>query len=142
MSQKPETYFVSGHLDISPEEFKEHYVEALDTALASGAHFVVGDARGTDAMAQEYLKGKTTHVTVYHQQTFPRNNKGSFPVCGGFENDGARDEAMTLASDVDIVWVRSVDSQKKLYGPKYRKRTSGTEKNLKRRQKLSNKFYL
>jgi len=131
-----QTYFVSGHLDITPEEFKEHYVEALDTALTAGAYFVVGDARGSDTMAQEYLKGKTTHVTVYHQQTFPRNNKGAFPVRGGFQNDTTKDTAMTLASDLDIAWVRSVEAQKKLYGSKYRKRTSGTEKNLKRRQKV------
>lgn len=43
---------------------------------------------------------------------------------------------MTLASQRDIAWVRSVEDQKALYGQEYRFRTSGTELNLKRRAKL------
>src|SRR5258708_2624401 len=82
--------YISGHLDLTRAEFEAHYRPALAAALARGEAFVVGDARGTDAMAQSYLLGKTLAVVVYHMFTAPRNNAG-FPTVGGFESDGARD---------------------------------------------------
>lgn len=129
------TYFISGHLDISPEEFRTHYKPKIDSALAEGAKFVVGDARGLDTLAQSYLKGKTTQVTVYHMKKKAFNNLGNFETKGGFKTNDDKDSAMTRDSDEDIAWVRPAEDQKKLYGAKYRKRVSGTEKNLTRRRK-------
>lgn len=118
------TYFISGHLDLTAAEFAEQYQPRLDTALHEGAAFVVGDARGTDALAQAYLAGKSTQVTVYHMLTEPRHNLGLFPVCGGFTSDTARDAAMTAASTHDLAWVRPGREQ------------SGTARNLQRRRAL------
>lgn len=121
----PKTYFVSGHLDLTEEEFNEHYAPKLHSALGEGAAFVVGDARGCDMQAQELLSIWTKNVTVYHMFWRPRNLKDTeFKMWGGFETDRDRDEAMTLASDDDIAWVRPG------------RETSGTAKNLKRRQGL------
>jgi hypothetical protein len=114
---------VSGHLDLSSAEFEEHYRPAIDSALARGDAFVVGDAGGTDAMTQEYLLGKTAAVTVYHMFTSPRNNVG-FKTVGGFASDEERDRQMTADSDEDIAWVRP--GRKK----------SGTGKNVARRQQI------
>jgi hypothetical protein len=114
--------YISGHLDLTPAEFEANYRPALDAALARGEAFVVGDARGTDAIAQSYLLGKTTAVVVYHMFTAPRNNAG-FPTIGGFESDTARDERMTADSHQDIAWVRPGREK------------SGTQKNLDRRKK-------
>jgi hypothetical protein len=44
-----------------------------------------------------------------------------------------RDARMTRASDYDILWVRSEDEARKLYGDKYRTRVSATEMNRLRR---------
>jgi len=129
------TYFISGHLELSEQEFDEHYKSKIDKALAEKASFVVGDAPGTDLMAQKYLLGKTDDVTVYHMRKTPRNDMGFF-LRGKFKNDTDKDTAMTNASDKDIAWVRSEEEQKKLFGDKYRKRVSGTEKNLWRRRSL------
>jgi hypothetical protein len=115
-------YFISGHLDLTAEEFAEHYQPQLDAALAEGAAFVVGDARGADALAQAYLSGKTTHVTVYHMFERPRHNLGAFPTCGGFSSDTERDQAMTSASTDDLAWVRPGRER------------SGTARNLQRRK--------
>jgi hypothetical protein len=117
--QKPVNY-ISGHLDLTPAEFEAYYRPAIDAALARGESFVVGDARGTDAIAQHYLLGKTDAVVVYHMFTSPRNNAG-FPTIGGFESDEARDTQMTADSDRDIAWVRPGREK------------SGTQKNLDRR---------
>ena len=131
-------YFISGHLDFSKDEFETHYVPKINEALASGANFVIGDARGVDTMAQEYLADKTTpgQVTIYHIYSSPRNCvSANYLKVGHYTNYTERDAAMTLASTHDIAYVRSVEEQKKLFGPKYRHRISGTEKNLIRRAK-------
>ena len=107
------------------EEFAEHYEPALTAAAEAGALFVIGDANGTDAMAQGFLYGFLddweARVTVYHMLQEPRNNFGDFVVVGGFKTDQERDEAMTKDSDADIAWVRPGREK------------SGTAENLKRR---------
>lgn len=101
------TYFISGHLDLTMEEFREHYTSRLTAAIAEDGAFVVGDARGCDLMAQLYLRdARAVRVQVFHMFTDPRNNVGGFPTVGGFPSDSARDTAMTDASDADIAWVR------------------------------------
>lgn len=120
---KPVVNYVSGHLDVTPNEFDVHYCPAIDAALARGEAFVVGDARGTDTMTQNHLLGKTTAVVVYHMFTSPRNNAG-FQTVGGFESDAARDARMTADSDQDIAWVRPGREK------------SGTQRNLDRRKQL------
>ena len=58
--------FVSGHLDITEAEFQQHYLLPLDAAVARGASFVVGDARGVDFLAQACLSFTDNQVTVFH----------------------------------------------------------------------------
>lgn len=120
-TQRNAVNYISGHLDLTPTEFETHYRPAIDAALARGESFVVGDARGTDVMAQNYLLGKTSAVVVYHMFAGPRNNAG-FTTVGGFETDEARDTRMTADSDRDIAWVRPGREK------------SGTQKNLDRRK--------
>lgn len=101
------TYFVSGHLDLTVEEFRAHYAPRIAAAIAADAAFVVGDARGCDLMTQLCLRdGRAQRVQVFHMFTAPRNDVGGFPAVGGFASDDARDAAMTTASDADIAWVR------------------------------------
>jgi len=101
------TYFISGHLDLTMDEFREHYVPRLAAAIAEDAAFVVGDARGCDLMTQIYLRdARVVRVQVFHMFESPRNNVGGFSTMGGFPTDSARDTAMTDASGADIAWVR------------------------------------
>lgn len=145
------TFFVSGHLDLTREEFAQHYEPVIRRAHAAGARFVVGDARGCDFMAQRLLHGleagqdrSTGRVRVFHMLERPRHSfgsgygsndpnlpketwegrRGGFPLVGGFTSDDDRDAAMTQASTHDIAWVR----------PGKDKRNSGTAKNLRRRE--------
>ena len=55
---------------------------------------------------------------------YPRFNCG-WPTIGGFKSDEERDRAMTLASSVDIAWVRPG------------KENSCTAKNIERRKELN-----
>lgn len=123
-------YFISGHRDITQKEFQRYYAKSIIDAVMkepNTVEFVVGDYYGVDAMAQEYLANlKKTYskikVSVYHMFDAPRNNFYQFPTVGGFENDHTRDCAMTVASDMDIAWVRSG------------KHNSGTAQNILRRK--------
>lgn len=132
----PKTYFISGHLDLSEKDFFRHYREKIIVAVAAGCKFIVGDAKGCDAMAQELLTfWPIVNVTVYHIGDKPRNNVGKYLTKGGFKSDEDRDKAMTRDSHDDIAWVRSEEENKKLYGSKYvENRVSGTMKNLMRRE--------
>ena len=120
MSQ-PKAYHVSGHLDLTGEEFANHYIPKLKAAMAENAIFLVGDARGTDSMVQAFLKNNSyPHVLVYHMYETPRNNVGHKTI-GGFTSDEERDAAMTNDSQEDIAWVRPGREK------------SGTAKNIARR---------
>ena len=122
------TYMISGHGNLTFEEWLEHYKPLIDSALEENAQFLIGDFRGTDVLCLEYLKNKTTQVTVCHCFEKPRYwvDKIDLPsqewkYQGGFVSDLERDTYMTDNSDLDIAWVR------------LGKEKSGTAKNIKRR---------
>ena len=120
-----EIAFISGHLDLSDDEFFLHYKSKIDEAIDKKHHFVIGDAKGADSMAQRYLSISDellSYVTVYHMAELPRFIYGNFKLKGGYKSDNERDEAMTLNSTYDIAWVRPGREK------------SGTAKNLKRRK--------
>lgn len=119
------TAFISGHLSVTEDEFNAHYVALIDEAIEAGHNFVVGDAPGADELAQKYLKKRVEahRVVIYHAYDAPRNNAG-FETVGNFTSQTAKDKAMTLASDYDIAWVR------------LGRESSGTARNIERRQKL------
>ena len=121
MTEPAEIYFVSGHLDLTDDEFAAHYAPAIDEARARGGRFVVGDARGADLLFQRHARAHALAVTVFHMFERPRNNVGEFATVGGFTSDDARDAAMTAASSRDIAWVRPGRER------------SGTARNLERR---------
>lgn len=123
------TYFISGHRNITFEEFEKNYAKALELAAQEQSNFVIGDYYGVDIMAQNYLmnslKIDPDRITVYHMFEAPRNiNPKIKNTKGGFKSDSERDAAMTEASDEDIAFVRDP------------KKWSGTGENILRRHKL------
>lgn len=125
------TFFISGHRNITEEEFERNYKPALEDAVdnVSDCRFVVGDYYGVDIMAQNYLIDglgiDPDRITVYHMLETPRNIHPEIKnTVGGFESDRERDAAMTEASSGDIAFVR--DNTK----------ISGTAENLLRRHML------
>lgn len=141
--QQTTIYFVSGHLDLTQEEFAVYYEPQLRKAIFEGATgFVVGDARGCDFLAQRWLRQVRAQlvqgaqmagdhafvpfsVHVYHMLERPRVGGSRMPKVGGFLSDEERDAAMTAASTHDIAWVRPGRER------------SGTAKNLKRRVRVN-----
>lgn len=122
------TAFVSGHLDLTEEEFDLHYKPKIQKALEDGDSFVVGDARGADQMAQNLIyctlgQDELYRLVVYHAFYSPRNCPLGVETVHGFSSQNAKDKAMTENSDYDIAWVREG------------KQKSGTQRNLDRRKK-------
>lgn len=111
------TYFVSGHRDLTSEEFARHYKFWIKTVLDNNpfAAFVVGDWEGCDTMFVEYLlslprempdvdlycvespKMKPFGEDVTNFENIRIHIKRSYDVC---------DRTMTKLSDFDIAWVR------------------------------------
>ena len=119
------TAFVSGHLDLTEEEFAEHYAERILDAINQGHNFCVGDAKGADTIAQQFIaKHKTIKNTLFiaHMFISPRNFVSDATLQGGYTSDEHRDASMTMNSDYDICWVRPG------------RENSGTAKNLIRRK--------
>lgn len=121
------TAFISGHGDVTWQEFEEHYVPRIAEAVNKGHSIIVGDFRGLDTDAMKYLQYvdeqyMTVDLTVYHMFTEPRNTVDCAKHKGGFTSDHDRDSAMTRDSDYDIAWVRPG------------KENSGTANNIRRRQ--------
>ena len=103
--------FVSGHRDLTQEEFDTYYKPALDAAIKNNDPILVCDYYGADFMAQKYLKEKeyfnATVVNMFHT---PRNYCECFANLGGFKSDEERDCYCTKNSDYDIAWSRRVGS--------------------------------
>jgi len=124
------TYFISGHRNITDAEFEFNYEPLINLALRNpNANFVVGDCDGVDIKAQNYLMDivciDPSKITVYHMLDTPRNiNPLITKTKGGFQSDEERDAAMTLASSEDIALVRDD------------KKISGTAQNILRRHLL------
>ena len=118
-------YFISGHRDITQEEFDKYYLEIFDkVAEDASATFVVADYQGVDFMAQQALAEMVNpdRVTVYHMFEKPRHlASDKFHLKGGYKDDIDRDSAMTRESTDDIAWIRKG------------KETSGTAQNILRR---------
>lgn len=127
-NKREKTYFISGHRDITDNEFECFYIPQLYYYATEfpDTQFVVGDCDGADIKAQNFLmdeiKIDSSRVTVYHMFDEPRNkNEKINQLIGGFESDDERDSAMTNVSFQDIAFVR--DNTK----------ISGTAQNILRR---------
>jgi len=117
------TAFISGHLDLTQEEFRVHYSGKILDAIDQGHDFCVGDAHGTDALAQIFIEHhrKDNKLYVAHMFDSPRNTVPSAILMDGYTSDEQRDTSMTMYSDYDIAWVRQGREK------------SGTMKNILRR---------
>ena len=127
-----QTFFISGHRNITENEFEFNYIPKINEALHSyeNAKFIIGDYYGVDIMAQNYLMDvlgiEPERVTVYHMFDEPRNcNPKIINKVGGFKSDDERDKAMTKNSSFDIAFVRD------------NKIITGTGKNILRRNLLA-----
>lgn len=131
------TYFISGHRNLSQEDFNKYYVPEIEKAAHGdlGCDFIVGDCKGVDFMAQEYLFSKGYCFTVYHMFEKPRNfvlpdtpqdklEVYGIALRGGYLSDIERDAAMTRDSDVDIAFIQEG------------RWTSGTAQNILRRHEI------
>lgn len=145
--------FISGHIDLTREEFAQEYIPHIDQAIAEGCIFVVGNALGCDRHALEYLSKRVDkkRVTIYHRESpYDKIHKehltlaeiralGYENIRTGYSSFVERDHRMTLESDYDIAWVRPNHETEKILmeGSGKPNRLSGTLKNIQRRRMMN-----
>lgn len=120
------TYFVSGHRDLTQEEFEEHYVPLINFIVAEDFYskFVVGDWEGCDNMFIQYMEDNHTDIPIdiYYVDILRvrTGNYNSYRLlkCDNYDEC---DASMTKYSTFDIAWIRPG------------KEDSHTAKNIKRR---------
>ena len=109
------TYFISGHRDITENEFEYYYIPLINEALSENpnAKFIVGDCDGVDIMAQNYLVSiidDISRITVYCVGDTPKNiNSELIYIKNGFNDEREKDTAMTNASFKDIALVKQCE---------------------------------
>lgn len=141
-------YFISGHRDLSYEDFEEYYIPKIQKIFDWDEYpeFIIGDCDGVDKFAMDYLINNYYQlpfdITIYHMYNSPRNTpagksveyysrniedlskEGIYTVVkfiGGFKSDEERNAAMTKASDSDLAFIKD------------NRWDSGTAQNIKRR---------
>lgn len=116
MDNQVTTYFISGHRDITKEEFEKNYCPIIDdivkSNLPANIRFIMGDYHGADYMSQHYLvevlNFPPERICVYHMGKKPMNIHPKIDNrVGGFNNDEERDSAMTRDSHIDVAFVRN-----------------------------------
>ena len=142
-----EIAFCSGHVNLTSQEFEQHYQPDLEDAIIKGHHFVVGSSPGADTMALDFLINRlmgSSRINVYLFERSPKRDKEcreryaslGIPFQFGFNSYTSRDAQMTKDSTYDIAWVRPLAESQKLLGSDFDpKKISGTQRNLDRRQK-------
>lgn len=128
------TYFVSGHRDLTQEEFNEHYIPLIDKVIKEDvwAEFVVGDWEGCDTMFIEHLLTNPNYpdiiVVCVKDPRIKPFGEDLFHYCRTYSKScntyDECDEWMTYNSDFDIAWIRPG------------REDSHTAKNIKRRYGL------
>lgn len=138
-------YFISGHIDLSYEDFEKYYIPKIKDIIEWDSYpiFVVGDCKGVDKYAMDYLYKTLEYrgeLHIYHMFDTPRNIPEGYreykeyefvddegcevTFHGHFKSDEERDSAMTRDSDFDIAFIK--DNRWK----------SGTAQNIQRRHNI------
>jgi hypothetical protein len=134
--------FISGHTNLSNDEFELHYKPALNRLTSEMIY--IGNAYGADKMSFDYLISKgyqTALITIccYGKSSVDPDyyKTKNVHVIEGFNSYTQRDTFMTNNSVRDLLWIRPEEETRRLVeaeGKTYSKRrVSGTELNKIRR---------
>lgn len=138
-------YFISGHKDLTEQEFNEIYVPKIENVLAidDSPVFIMGDNDGVDTYAMDYLFSHRLEPKMYicTISSIPQNLPEdyikffkdnpevvtNFGIISMFKSNIERDIYMTKHSDFDIAYVKND------------RWNSGTAQNIRRRHDISRK---
>ena len=104
-------YFVSGHRDLTKEEFVKHYIPLIQKVIKEDpqAAFLVGDWEGCDSMFVRYMEAFyfKVPIAIFYVDIL-RIKEGKFNIYDFCEctNYDECDASMTANSDFDIAWIR------------------------------------
>jgi hypothetical protein len=146
--KQPKIAFISGPLAPSADYFNQHYEPRLSAALLAGDSFILGPSRGIDSVSLAYLQSQNcepSRLSIYftiseyyrtHVDFRKELDSAGIRTIAAGKNHTQRDEAMTRASDYDILRYLTKEECMEMFGVRYRERVSGTELNERRRLAL------
>lgn len=93
--------YIFGNGNLSFEHFTTFYVPKLsELSIKKNIHFIICDFRGADTLSLEFLKNKTSNVSIYHIDHSPRyvpdkykTKVSQWNIISGFTSDFERDNA-------------------------------------------------
>lgn len=128
------TIMISGQMSVTKDQFNKYYKPRIDSFIKDNKNekpvtFLVGGAKGTDMLAQEYLRDKVgdgkvrviVNDIIGEYNVLDKKSYGHVAVCSKFTE---RDAYMTCNSSDDIAFITA---DEKSIG-------SGTFTNIVRRQ--------
>jgi len=94
---------IKGKIDITIEEFNEHYIDKIDELIDEGNEFVIGDQHGFDHLLQTYLHCKRVKdITIFHTGNNPELILSAFNTFGGYQSYEEADKAMKVYSENNV----------------------------------------
>lgn len=103
-------YFISGHRDLTQEEFNTYYKPKIDHVIANDQNylFILGTSEGCDTIASKYLDSIEAWFKVfpYEKEYYKPKNGTGYISNNIFTSFDERDRYMTLISNFDIAWIR------------------------------------
>ena len=110
-------YLISGHRDLTDEEFRNYYADKIRKSNAEFPNcvYIVGDNPGCDKYAQDYLRKigvSPARVIIYYRTATPPANIHKCET-KAFDTNNEKNIAMVNHSTHDIAWIRpgEVDSE-------------------------------
>ena len=92
--------YIFGNGNLSYQDFHTFYVGQLQRVQDLNPSYILGDFRGADTMAMEYLKTASRNVRIFHMGARPRYYPdayctlvGKWKKVGWFKSDESRDDA-------------------------------------------------
>jgi hypothetical protein len=101
-------YFVSGHRDLTEQEFVEHYLPKLLKVIEFDKDpiFLVGNYEGCDEMFLKFMQaGNYDHFVYLYYVDNPMRHY-DYVFTRHMETPNDCDYTMTSNSDFDIAWIR------------------------------------
>ena len=108
---KRRVFFISGHMNLTKNEFDLHYKSEIDKSINEGGTYVIGNAKGADTMALDYLLYKgidPKNITIYFYNRYGNKYSKKYIDRGvnlirGFSGYTSRDAEMTKDSRKSVV---------------------------------------
>lgn len=100
--------FISGHKDLTKEEFEQYYIPLIDQGIYNNAKFYISNYGNCDRFSYDYFKlCEYYNVEICFNRLGFSNIDDKFIKAVGFKSDEEMYCYMTNKTNKDIAWIRN-----------------------------------